>query len=694
METNSAPDPASSTPRKSTLVQERIRALNIQNDRSTPLPRIDNPLSPLSIAGASSKPKPSYELQLPSSATSETARLLKAANVIRKSFDSRTEMFGRSRDAGGAQPSSPQGGKSPRQNDSQRRQGGDSNDINEELDTPTAIRYSGTKGITSDGPRSVKGVAEIPSNKYDQRGGNTTIGTVSSAVPAASTSGVTLSLSEVSELLSPPDICRTVKTHSIMDQAVVEEGYEEKEEDDSTSEDRQEADIAARETREYVARGESNTSRPMAIESFDEAEFTPLKTDTDDPLDKLQTLGGPYRAYANRSRLRSPRVMLTSTDHRADSVDGTQSVTSLQSASSQMSSHVPTLSSRATRFLKDKKERRKGATAVSPSVGVVTGTANSVDGWSNPKTEVFAKNLRDVGASKQEVFTKRLKDVGASKQVIKQSSTSACAALTAASNIEQDERGLRLKCDSPYDELGTISTTDGRPQTINLKPAVPKTSDHVSDLNRDVGDKEQFQTPSLSHYEHQGKSTSDESMLTSPTIESRESPRKGNDLKIKYRENPTKGNDRLYQEAASMDESNYSEVKAKYLFDVREEMSATPRPGYTSESDFDAFPRGGVNSFDGCQAFDLINSLPLIESAFSAMNLGSDIIQNVIFRDPSRGNTVYDDAPSDEDVAIEVEYVEQLEDQRSHAETDSIYTESVRTGSSLRSESTRDKDDT
>jgi hypothetical protein len=143
-----------------------------------------------------------------------------------------------------------------------------------------------------------------------------------------------------------------------------------------------------------------------------------------------------------------------------------------------------------------------------------------------------------------------------------------------------------------------------------------------------------------------------------------------------------------------MDESNYSEVKAKYLFDVREEMSATPRPGYTSESDFDAFPRGGVNSFDGCQAFDLINSLPLIESAFSAMNLGSDIIQNVIFRDPSRGNTVYDDAPSDEDVAIEVEYVEQLEDQRLHAETDSIYTESVRTGSSLRSESTRDKDDT
>jgi hypothetical protein len=665
METDSAPDPLS-TPRKSTLVQDRIRALNIQNDRGAPLPRIDNPFSPVSTAGASSKPKPSSDLQLPSSTTSETAQLLKAANVIRKSFDSRTEMFGRSRDAGGAQQGSPQGGKPPRQNDSQL---GDSSDIDEELDTPTAIRSSRTKGITSDGPRSVKVLAEVPS-KYDQRGCNTTIGTDSSAVPAP-TRGVTLSLSEVSELLSPPDIFRTVKTDSIMDQAVVEEGYEEKEEDDHTSEDRQEADIAAPETIECVA-------RPMAIKSFDEAELTPLKIDTDDPLDQLQALGEPYRAYAKRSRLRSPRVMLTSMDHCADSVDGTQSVTSLQSASSQTSSHVPTLSSRARRFLKDKKERRKGATAVSPSVEVVTGTANSVVGWSNPKTEAFAK---------------RLKDAGGSKQAIKQSSTSAGAAVTAVSNIEQDERGFRLKCDSPYDELGTISTTDGRPQTINLKPAVPKTSSHVSDLNRDDGDQEQYQTPSLSHYEHQGKSTSDESMRTSPTSESRESPRKGNDLKIKYRESPEKENDRLYQEAASMDEKNYSEVEATHLFAVREEMSATSRPDYASESDVDAFPRGGVNSFDGCQGFDLINPLPLIESALSAMNLGSSIIQYVIFRDPSRGNTVYDDAPSDEDVAIEVEYVELLEDQRSHAETDSLYTESVRSGS-LRSESTRDKDDT
>ena len=672
METDSAPDPASSAPQKSASVQDRIRALNIQNDRGASLPRIDNPLSPLSIAKASSKPKPSSELQLPSSATSETAQLLKAANVIRKSFDSRTEMFGRSRGAGGAQPSSPQGVKPPRQNDGQRRQEGDSSDIDEELDTATSIRYS-TKGITSDVPRSVKGVVEVPSI-YDQRGGNTTIGTDSSAVPAASTSGATLSQSEVSELVSPPDIFRTVMTDSIIDQAVVEEGYEEKEEDDHTSEDSQEADIASRETREFVIRGESNTSRPMAIESFDEAEFTPLKIDTYDPQDQLQTLGEPYRAYAKRSR--SPRVMLTSTDHCADSVDGTQSVTSLKSASSQMSSHVHTLSSRARRFFKDKKERRKGATAVSPSVGVVTGTAKSVVGWCNPKAEVFAKKLEDAGASKQE---------------IKQSCTYTGAAVTAVSNIEQDERGLRLKCDSPYDELGTRSTTDGRPQTIHLKPALPKTSDHGFDLNRDVGDQE-YQTPSLSQYEHQGKSTSDEYMHTSPTSESRESPRKGNDLEFKFRESSKKGNDRLYQEAASMDESNYSEVKSKHLFAVREEMSATSRSDYASESDVDAFPRRRVNSFDGCQAFDLINPLPLIESAFSAMNLGSDIFQNAIFRDLSRGNTVYDDAPSDEDVAIEVEYVEQLEDQRSHAETDSVYTESVRSGS-LHSEPTRDKDD-
>jgi hypothetical protein len=128
--------------------------------------------------------------------------------------------------------------------------------------------------IKSDGPRSDKGVAKVPST-YEQRGGNTTISTDSSAVPAASTSlelrrlrGETQSQSGVSKLLSPPDIFLTVKTDSIMDQAVVKEGYEEKEEDDHVSEDRHEAVIAAREIREYVTSGKSNTLQVAASANY------------------------------------------------------------------------------------------------------------------------------------------------------------------------------------------------------------------------------------------------------------------------------------------------------------------------------------------------------------------------------------------------------------------------------------------
>jgi hypothetical protein len=584
---SAADPPDSAVPRKiSSLVQDRIRALKIQNDGNISPSRNDNPLSQVLMAGAASKPKPSFEMQLPSSPTSETAQLLKAANVIRKSFDSETEMFSR-RGAGSAHSNSPKGGKP---------------------DESTALK--------DDGSRSVDRGAGV-SSVFHQRGGNATIGTVSYAVPAVSTNSQlgrltsdAQSQSEVSEMPSPPDIFRTVKTESSMDHAVVDDGNENKNDQ---------------------ASGDSNTSRSIAVERFNEAEFTPSKLDTDDPNDQCQTLGKPYRAYARRSRLRSPRVMMTSPDHCVDSVDGTQSVMSNQSSSSQVP--TPTLSSRAKRFLKDKKEKRKGAAVVTTGAG------------------------------------------GGSKQAIKPNSASAGATAGAVTNIEQDEGVLRLKNDSLSNELGAIRTTVGRPQTIFLKPAVPKKSDHFSDLNRDVDDQQQFQTPSLSRNEHQGKLASGKFIQTSPKTESRE--------------NPKKGKDRLHQDAASMDESSYREVKAKYLVDVREEMSATSLLDNHSELDVDASPRGGGRSFDNsCQAFDLINTLPLIESACNALNLGSDAFQNVVFGNRSRGsNTFCADAPSDEDVAIEVEYVEQIEEQQSHAETDSIYSDSLYSGS-VRSEST------
>lgn len=592
---SAADPPDSAVPRKiSSLVQDRIRALKIQNDGNISPSRNDNPLSQVLMAGAASKPKPSSKMQLPPSPTSETAQLLKAANVIRKSFDSETEMFSR-RGAGSAHSSSPRGGKP---------------------DESTALK---------DGSRSIDRGAGV-SSVFHQRGGNATIGTVSSAVPAVSTNSQlgrltsdAQSQSEVSEMPSPPDIFRTVKTESSMDHAVVDNGNENKNDQGAlssvTPEDRSEIYIAG----------------SFAVERFNEAEFTPSKLDTDDPNDLCQTLGEPYRAYARRSRLRSPRVMMTSPDHCVDSVDGTQSVMSNRSSSSQVP--TPTLSSRAKKFLKDKKEKRKGAAVVTTGAG------------------------------------------GGSKQAIKPNSASAGATAGSVTNIEEDEGVLRLKNDSLSNELGAIRTTVGRPQTIFLKPAVPKKSDHFSDLNRDVDDQQQFQTPSLSRNEHQGKLASGKFIQTSPKTESRE--------------NPKKGKDRLHQDAASMDESSYREVKAKYLVDVREEMSATSLPDNRSELDVDASPRGGGKSFENsCRAFDLINTLPLIESACNALNLGNDAFQNVIFGNRSRGsNTFCADAPSDEDVAIEVEYVEQIEEQQSHAETDSIYSDSLYSGS-LRSEST------
>jgi hypothetical protein len=571
----SSAEPNYSSPQKvSTSVKDRISALNRQIDGDVSPPSIDNQLSPMPM-GALPKSQSSSRLQLPTSSPSKTAQLLKAANVIRKSFDSETEILSRSRGAGCAQLiSNPKDGKPPRQNESQR-----------------------------------------------------------------------------SELPSPPDIFRTVKNDG------AEGGNEENKEKDDleavnsvTSEDILDADTAPRESRRYISREESNASRPIAAGSFNITEIMPLAIDPDDPKD-LHTLGKPYRGHARRSRLRSPRVLLTSLD--VDSTDGAQSVTSIQSASSQKSSslQVPTLSSRALKFLKDKKGRQKAE--------------------SNPNTEVIGE---------------------ASEQVVKKSSHPVGALVEAAH---------KLKCGSPYEEIGAGGAMVGRPQTIRLKPAVPETTNHISDLNRDVSDQHMYQTPFLSHDNPQvpqttdqisdlNRDVSDQHMYQSPSLSHND--HQGNSYSDDFIHNNTSTTrDLLYQGTASVDDSNYSGVKARYLFDVHEEMSATSRPDHASESDFDAFTRGGGIPFDSaCHALDMINPRPLIESALNAIYLGNDTFQKAIFCNTSRVASC-DEAPWDEDenVCIEVEHVEQLMEHRSHAETDSYYSESIRSGS-LRSESILD----
>ena len=100
------------------------------------------------------------------------------------------------------------------------------------------------------------------------------------------------------------------------------------------------------------------------------------------------------------------------------------------------------------------------------------------------------------------------------------------------------------------------------------------------------------------------------------------------------------------------------------------QSTSSPRSEDASP-EFATFAQG--KSFDnGCQILDAIN--PIIESAFNALSPGGSGQMANIFGT----NRVRDeDAPSDEDVAIEVEYVEQGEEP-SYAETDSVFSVSTR----------------
>jgi hypothetical protein len=114
-------------------------------------------------------------------------------------------------------------------------------------------------------------------------------------------------------------------------------------------------------------------------------------------------------------------------------------------------------------------------------------------------------------------------------------------------------------------------------------------------------------------------------------------------------------------------------------------MSPVSRSDNTQESDYNAFTQGGGSPFDSaCQALGMINPRPLIESALNAIHLGNEAFQDAIFCSTPR-NASGDEAPWDEDenVCIEVEHVEQLVEQRSHAETDSYYSGSMRSESAF-----------
>lgn len=174
------------------------------------------------------------------------------------------------------------------------------------------------------------------------------------------------------------------------------------------------------------------------------------------------------------------------------------------------------------------------------------------------------------------------------------------------------------------------------------------------------------------------------------------------------------GGEYLFEQPPSLDSSSYSELKAQDLFDTSgnpppqppspvgvEPVKAQGASSFLSSAHSEAvsiletvshtdafatFTRGEGNSFNNsCQVLEAIN--PLIDSTFNAIGSaagpGRSASASNIF---GSSNTVTrrvvptmlcNNAPSDEDVAIEVEYVEQGEE-RSHTETDSVYSMSTR----------------
>jgi len=433
---------------------------------------------------------------------------------------------------------------------------------------------------------------------------------------------------------------------------------------------------------------ESNICQPIAAhaESTNDAEVEPLKSDLGGMPVKPRHVrsssassagvggGVPYRAYARRSRLRSPRGMAAISPDHLTEIDGTQSVVSVGTAHSALSqgtsvSQVSTLSSRAARFSKDRKDKRKPAlTGGGGGAGVAGSSASSAPGVSNSRSDVFAKDKA------QNILWGR-----ASKERIKQRADLSGVA-------EQNKGDSNLKTDSPFDEPGK-GRSMGRPQTIDLKPAMPRTGDRISGLNIDVGRQRQFQPmdhtqPSKQMHE---KISSAPEQYQTPALESIPPSRQ------KYQSGyPKKGTVRAYfDHATSMDEISYSALQGKDLFDISKKQGSDVKIQPTSvrsldsvtlESNTDEFtplPRGAGKSFDsGCQVFEAIN--PLLESAFNALSPGSHASSSNIFSNSGRvmANTFCNDAPSDEDVAIEVEYVER--DEVSRAETDSLYSASTR----------------
>lgn len=631
-------------------IKERIRALNLQsgggggyapdsptrkhhsnsnrqlNSFKTP----STPSVPLSAAESSipepSSPLPSTKSPLRSSPTSEKAQLFKAAKVIRKAFD-----------AGSGpnflEPSSP----NSRHTTADEAEEGDDSfgfDNSAEFDATAALKGWRAKGMVIDEP-SFHDVGSHTNEKVD----NTSIDDDTTTPGIASQ----LEIRDASADSSPErKASRVDGTRSLANGGET-------------------ATPADHDT------NEQNLSRPIDAVSSDEKIITPsgndvgeLRYESKSSSQYSMSGGGTYRAYGRRSRLRSPRSSGTSSSDLhsfVDGMDGAQSVTSAQSALSQTSlSQISSLSTRATRFLKDKKDRRKEAAFLT------TGGEDAIDRKFDELAQDIVHNTLRGGASTETIIQK------------------------AGVDDSKNNGSLSNHSSKEWKTGGSM----GRPQTVDIRPSIPKLGEYISDLNRDVGYHDQFEAQS-NHDERQLTPTYDEFQRINPRSELKDYPPK-DDTTSQHRCDQT----------ASLDESSCSELKATDLFDTSrkrgsdlKKQSAFNRldgAGSESHSDFTPFQHGVGKSFDtGCNVLESMNPLPLIESAFNALSARSQS-NGAFFINANSGvarSTPPDDAPFDEDamppdepigetVAIEVEYVEHGDEHQSFAETDSIFSVSTR----------------
>jgi len=510
----------------------------------------------------------------------------------------------------------------------------------EELDASAALKYWKNRGISKDGPISYRDAKKIdlkPSISTNR----TTLIEEDADPRINATHGLPGGLQSEnssqasSQLPSPPDIFRTVQVQS------AEATYQEGEEQGRQSEDRQAEQLFEEAENDGIADRSGDSTYFTAVDSprepltwkDGEAELTPAETSP--------SKSAPYCAYGKRSRLRSHRPAAGSHESSGDhDVASVVSSSTSHSNTSQLTSnsHLSSLSSRATRFLRDK---RKG--------GVLTGGnahSSSTTAVCSENTEAMAKDITH-NLLRDKVSKNRLKQRLASPSPLPEED-------------EMNDGGdIQITTESPFDEPRTednpMGSTVPNNKICNItasesqKNVEPLVLSHAENIARHA-----YQSIQSSNQQY--------TMLSSLPPRADDAP----------------------STASSAESGNYSKLKAKDRFDSDNEGSAAKATSPPNDSNEDTFvsPTTGksLNDEVGCKPLEMLGPLSeIVETAYNALSPAS--IEQGLF--PMSGAAL-DDAPSDEDVAIEVEYVEQHE-----AEDPSFATETDGTGS-MYTESTRD----